>query len=194
MTSIPASRSALATTRAPRSWPSRPGLAMRTRILSSPGRRASPSPAAAASEHRRFAVGAEDLAHGRHGLAHGDVGMGALEERRHQVDLAAGGIAQLLQAALGARRVTGAPDLRHDGTALALCAHVDLEDRDLRAFLGLDVLVHAHHDLAVRLQLLLVAVGGAADLALLESLFDGRDDTAERLDLGEVILRLFLHA
>src|ERR687886_804420 len=32
MTSIPASRSAAATTLAPRSWPSRPGLATRTRI------------------------------------------------------------------------------------------------------------------------------------------------------------------
>src|SRR6266702_4179864 len=33
MTSTPASRSALATTLAPRSWPSRPGLAMTTRML-----------------------------------------------------------------------------------------------------------------------------------------------------------------
>src|ERR1019366_1490072 len=33
MTSTPASRSALATTFAPRSWPSRPGLAMTTRML-----------------------------------------------------------------------------------------------------------------------------------------------------------------
>src|SRR3990170_6746819 len=32
MTSMPASRSARATTLAPRSWPSRPGLAMRTRM------------------------------------------------------------------------------------------------------------------------------------------------------------------
>src|ERR1022692_1904417 len=33
MTSTPASRSALATTLAPRSWPSRPGFAMTTRML-----------------------------------------------------------------------------------------------------------------------------------------------------------------
>src|SRR2546422_9919990 len=33
MTSIPASRSARATTLAPRSWPSRPGFAIRTRIF-----------------------------------------------------------------------------------------------------------------------------------------------------------------
>src|SRR5271169_6666773 len=33
MTSTPASRSARATTFAPRSWPSRPGLAMTTRML-----------------------------------------------------------------------------------------------------------------------------------------------------------------
>src|SRR5688500_4940066 len=33
MTSMPASRKASANTFAPRSWPSRPGLAMRTRIL-----------------------------------------------------------------------------------------------------------------------------------------------------------------
>src|SRR5215467_7786050 len=35
MTSMPASRSARAITLAPRSWPSRPGLATRTRILAS---------------------------------------------------------------------------------------------------------------------------------------------------------------
>src|SRR6266567_4929650 len=35
MTSMPASRSARAITLAPRSWPSRPGLATRTRILGS---------------------------------------------------------------------------------------------------------------------------------------------------------------
>src|SRR5437868_3528831 len=56
---MPASRSAAAITRAPRSWPSRPGFATRTRILRS-----------IRSEPRRGLVDAELLLERRRDLAH----------------------------------------------------------------------------------------------------------------------------
>src|SRR5687768_17161156 len=54
MTSMPASRSARATTLAPRSWPSSPGLAMSTRIFFSlmNGSRARGGPRSALAEDR----------------------------------------------------------------------------------------------------------------------------------------------
>src|SRR6476646_7141807 len=56
MTSMPASRSARAMIFAPRSWPSRPGLATTTRIL-----RLLPCPAAGASDSAVPSIGARLL-------------------------------------------------------------------------------------------------------------------------------------
>src|SRR6058998_545270 len=114
MTSIPASRSAAATTLAPRSCPSRPGLPTSTRIL-----RGIDSP----SELRALDVIAEHLAHRVPDLALGGVGAGTVQDARHQVVRARGLARRGGQG--GERRgagaiVAGALHLRDRGALLLL--------------------------------------------------------------------------
>src|SRR5689334_14769577 len=90
---MPASRSEAATTLAPRSWPSRPGLQTRTRILRSAmeslsqegvddgrTRRSAPT-----SEFGGFFVGAEDGLHRVDDLAERRVRLDGGHEARHEV-------------------------------------------------------------------------------------------------------------
>src|SRR5262245_4566089 len=94
---MPASRSARATTFAPRSWPSSPGLATSTRILRVPGCFAAGSVVPApvmSSENGRFGVLAPDLAQRVAHLAQRRVGPRGLEDRVHQVVGAARGALQ----------------------------------------------------------------------------------------------------
>src|ERR1044071_7511912 len=97
MTSMPASRSARAMTFAPRSWPSRPGLAMST---------------------RSFFVGAEDGAHGVADFAERGIGFYRVVYVRHQVFVAqapVGGWGRSRRPVVGlgglAQREQGALDL-----------------------------------------------------------------------------------
>src|SRR5215831_3363279 len=94
MTSMPASRSARAMTFAPRSWPSRPGLAMSTRIFFS-GIPQRPLPAfssvleiLSASRDGGFFVGAEDGSHRVAYLAKRGVRFHRVVDVRHQVFVA----------------------------------------------------------------------------------------------------------
>src|SRR5215813_4384117 len=89
MTSMPASRSAAATTLAPRSCPSSPGLPTSTRILRCTSRPFPLSPSVrASSEDRALHVVAEHLAHRVPDLALGCVGPRAVEDLLHEVGLA----------------------------------------------------------------------------------------------------------
>src|ERR687891_2428113 len=94
MTSMPASRRARAMIFAPRSWPSRPGLATTTRITSEDG---------------CFGVGAVDALQRPHDFAFGAVGAGAVEQRLHQVAARRGAVAQLCERLLGGLRVAAGP-------------------------------------------------------------------------------------
>src|SRR6516225_4769956 len=79
MTSTPASRSARATTFAPRSWPSRPGLAMTTRMLlmnPSTGTRPGTAAGLTALLGRVAARRAAPVPAGRYGARHGAFGPG----------------------------------------------------------------------------------------------------------------------
>src|SRR6185295_7579035 len=111
MTSIPASRSARATTFAPRSCPSSPGFAMSTRILrpvpAGPGVVIAPTTEAVAfaSEDRGFFVFAPDLAQGVAHLAQRGVRAGRFDHGVHEVVAAARGAAQALQRGVHARVV-----------------------------------------------------------------------------------------
>src|SRR3990172_6623650 len=96
MTSIPASRRPWMTTFTPRSWPSRPGLAISTRMRR-PG---------SISNHRRLDVGAEDPAHDRRHLPHRGAGLGRLDEGGQHVLPAPAG---LVEAAEGPPRGGGLP-------------------------------------------------------------------------------------
>src|SRR5579872_3054303 len=95
MTSMPASRKARAMILAPRSWPSRPGLAINTRIFFS-GMfvgKCSSIPADA-SRNGYFFVGAEDFAEGVANFAYGGVGFYGVEEIGHEIVFAFGGFAE----------------------------------------------------------------------------------------------------
>src|SRR6478735_1907833 len=94
---MPASRRARAMILAPRSCPSRPGLATTTRIFRAVAASMSAGKVSAWPEKRppaledgRLGVGAEDLLHGGDHLALGRPGAGGLDDRRHQVLLGRG--------------------------------------------------------------------------------------------------------
>ena len=95
MTSMPASRSARAMIFAPRSWPSRPGLAINTLIFFSAifVGEFSLAPAGKSCDGDFF-VGAEDFAEGVADFADGGVGFYGIEEIRHEVVFAFGGFAE----------------------------------------------------------------------------------------------------
>src|SRR5271167_3016736 len=99
MTSMPASRRARAIIFAPRSWPSRPGLAISTRIFFSGicvGEFSSIP--MGKSGDGDFFVGAEDFAEGVADFAYGGVGFYGVEEEGHQVVFAFGGFAERVEA------------------------------------------------------------------------------------------------
>src|SRR5256885_14347743 len=87
---MPASRRARAMILAPRSWPSRPGLAISTRILFS---------GMCALGDGDFFVGAEDVAEGIADFAQSRVGLYRLEDVGHEIFSALRCLAQRSQAA-----------------------------------------------------------------------------------------------
>src|SRR5215210_5079427 len=87
MTSIPASRSARAMILAPRSWPSRPGLATTTRILRAAAGSFTPG-SVDGSELRVLRIRTEDFLQRRDHLALAHPSTRAVEQERHQVLIA----------------------------------------------------------------------------------------------------------
>src|SRR5262249_30771277 len=182
MTSKPASRSARAMILAPRSWPSRPGLATRIR-----------SGRTALSEPGRVAILAEDLAVEIGYLAQRAARLHRRHERRHQVLARAGGVAHPGERLAGGGRV--ALPL-HPPHPVGL-PRLDLERHTQqlrRALLGHLVAVHAHHGLLAPIDLALVHPGGLRDLLLRIADLDGADHAAELVDAVDVGTRLPLHA
>src|SRR3954447_21015809 len=108
MTSMPASRSAAAMTRAPRSWPSSPGFPTRTRIL--PSMR---------SEPRRGLIGAKAFLQRCGDFAHGAIGPGPFAHIRLQIVGAARGLAERTQRRLGLAGVALLLHPRHAGSGVA---------------------------------------------------------------------------
>src|ERR1043166_8223241 len=102
MTSMPASRRARAITLAPRSWPSRPGLAMTTRSFL---KSAIYPLKSATSYHRNLFVLAPDLAQRVAHLADRRIGADRIEDGRHDVLARARDRAQPIERALDAVRV-----------------------------------------------------------------------------------------
>src|SRR6185503_15899768 len=184
MTSMPASRSAAATTLAPRSWPSRPGLAISTRMGSS---------IVPPSENRRLAPGAEDLAQHVHHLAQRRVGLGALHEGGHEVHRRAGVDADAVERLAHLGGAARPAQLAQLAAALALGLVADLEHLEAVVLLvRLHELVDAHDDLPARLQLALVLVGRLADLALEPALLERRHHAAQLVDAREQLQRAAL--
>src|SRR3954449_4001420 len=97
MTSMPASRRARAMILAPRSWPSKPGLATTTRILRAVAVVIGAGSLASRLEDRGLRVGPEDLLQGGDHLALGGADAGSGDDRLHQVAVAGGDPLQLGQ-------------------------------------------------------------------------------------------------
>src|SRR5947209_16206370 len=111
---MPASRRARAMILAPRSWPSRPGLATTTRIFFD-------VLIGGSLEDRALPVGAEHPLEGRDDLALGGVRAGGVEQGRHQVlVLARGGLAQDVQRRLHRGAVARGAGRLHASDLLAL--------------------------------------------------------------------------
>src|SRR4030066_52904 len=87
MTSMPASRSARETTLAPRSWPSRPGLAIRTLIFLTG---MASSFARPRSKRHRLLVFPVDVFQSVHDLSQGCVSLDAFQEIGHEILFVAG--------------------------------------------------------------------------------------------------------
>src|SRR4051794_1617849 len=96
MTSMPASRRARAMILAPRSWPSKPGLATTTRIL----RAVAVVIDGGSLEHGALGVRPEDLLQCRDHLPLAGAGTGGGGDRVHQVGLGGGGPLELGQGGL----------------------------------------------------------------------------------------------
>src|SRR5436305_6158036 len=103
MTSMPASRSARAITLAPRSWPSRPGFAMTTRIFAicwwfRP--KTVSCLLSETSDYRNFLVFTPDVPERVAHLADRRVGADGVENGRHQVVAARRGVAHRVVRAM----------------------------------------------------------------------------------------------
>src|SRR4051794_40808547 len=155
MTSMPASRRARAMILAPRSWPSRPGLATTTRIL----RAVAVVIGARSLEHRRLGVGPEDLLQRRDHLALAGAGTGGGGDRRHQVGVARGRLLELGEGALDGGAVAAGAGRGQAVGLLAFERSVDLQGRG-RLFVLLDEVVDADDDPPALVDLLLVGEGG----------------------------------
>src|ERR687895_724403 len=160
---MPASRRARAMIFAPRSWPSRPGLATTTRITSEDG---------------CFGVGAVHALQRFDDLALGAVGAGAVEQRFHQVAARRGAVAQLGERLLRGVGVAARPHRLHAADLLALQLGRDPEDLE-PLFVVLLVAVYADHDPLAAFDLLLQRERSVGDLALGVVLLDRGDHPAQ---------------
>src|SRR3712207_3066462 len=158
---MPASRSARAMILAPRSCPSRPGLATTTRILrpeppasAAAGLSAVPSMRRGSLEDGGLRIGAEDLLQGGHDLALGGVHAGAVEQRVHQVAVALRDLLELRERGLDLDAAPARADPLEAIDLLALERRVDAQDLEL-GLVVVAVAVHAHDDPLAAVDLLL---------------------------------------
>src|SRR5579862_4724433 len=141
---MPASRNARAMILAPRSWPSNPGFAIKTRIFLSGIWVGEFSSIPVGSRDSDFFVGAEDGAECVADLAYGGVGFYGVEQVRHKVFAAFGGVAQRVEAAVDFGLGAIGAQLGEAGGLAVRYALIDLQNVE-RLFFG-DVVVDADHD------------------------------------------------
>src|SRR6267378_5959944 len=182
MTSMPASRSARATTFAPRSWPSSPGFAMRTRIFFAIG---------ITSVEERLLPNAEGLPHHVDDLAQRGLRADRVEDQGHRVRIPLTTLAQLIESPGVLLRVPRPPDAPKP-------FHLRLQRRfahpkglEFRLLVDDEVIHPDDHPLLV-LDLPLIPICGVRDLLLEEPFPDRGDHPAELLNPIEVFVRLFL--
>src|SRR5512136_114609 len=165
MTSIPASRRARAITLAPRSWPSRPGLAMSTRIFLGN---------VDTSVEEGLLPDAEGLTHDAAHLAEGRTGPHRVDDEGHRVRVALAPLAQRVQGALPLLPVPRSAD-PPEALELGLQGRFGHPQRLELGLLVHGEVVHAHDRPHLVLDFALVTVRGVRDLLLEVPLPDRRD-------------------
>src|SRR3989442_8675432 len=167
MTSMPASRRARATTFAPRSCPSKPGFAIRTRIFLGIG---------TTSVQERLLPGAEDLAHHIADFAEGRLRTYGVEDEGHRVLVRLAWFEKPLERPLVLLRVPRSAQLPK-AFDLSFERRLRYAERLNLRLLVDDEIVDAHDDPLLVLDLPLVAIRGVGDF-LLEEPFPNRGDHA----------------
>src|SRR3990170_3988936 len=182
MTSIPASRRARAITFAPRSCPSRPGFAMRTRIVFA---------TFDTSVEKGLLPDAEHLAQDVTDLAEGRAGPNGVEDEGHRVLVSLACLPEAVQGAPVLLRVPRSPDATEPLERGPQGGLRDPEGLHLRLFVDEEV-VHPDDGPLRVLDLPLIPVRGVRDLLLEEPLPDRGQDAAEVRDAIEGATRLGL--
>ena len=93
---------------------------------------------------------------------------------------------------IDARRIPAGTQFRHAGDLKPLDRLIDLQTIDLDLLGAFHEVIHAHDDAPAGLDLALLPHGRRGNLTLKPSLFDGRYDTAQRVDLVEHVKRFAL--
>src|SRR5512143_2684641 len=173
---MPASRRAMAMTLIPRSWPSSPALARRTRIFF--------------LEKRRFFVFTEDPLQDAADFSHRRICLDGIDDERHEILPACrGGFAPVER-----RRPAALVALPPERLELPDLSFFDFGSylQDLDRFLGFREFVQADHDLFLFLDGPLIPLGAPRDLVLRESLADRLDHPAQIVDSFEVVVHILL--
>src|SRR2546428_11495077 len=169
MTSMPASRRARATTFAPRSCPSKPGFAIRTRIFLGIG---------TTSVKERLLPGAEDLAHHVADFAEGRLRAHGVEDERQRFLVRLACLEKTLERLLMLLRVPSPAQLPK-AFDLSLERRLRHAERlDLRLFVD-DEIVDADGDPLFVLDFPLVSIRGVRDFLLEEPLPNRGDHAPE---------------
>src|SRR5204863_6322872 len=166
MTSMPASRRARAMIFAPRSWPSRPGFAMTTRIFAA---------TALTLEDRRLAPDTPHVSQRVAHLAHRQVRARSGQDRLHQVRVSCRAALELGERLLGSGGVAARPHRTNALDLLLLERGIDAQDLERRLVVEL-VTVDADDHALPGLDLGLVAVRRLCDLSLHEVVLDRGHD------------------
>src|ERR1043166_3586009 len=143
---MPASRRARAMTLAPRSWPSRPGLATSTRMGYPSG-----------LDNRGLRVSAEHGAQRIADLAQGAIGLYRIQDERHGVRGTFGGTAQVVQRTGDSLAAPAGAEVAKLSRLVILSTAIDLENLD-GILARRDEAVHTDDDLALLFDRLLIGV------------------------------------
>src|SRR3989442_3813649 len=183
MPSIPASLRTRAMNLAPRSCPSSPGLAMRTRMRRpGPGR-------AVMLHHHVLAVLAEDDAQLVADLAEGRLPVDGIDDQGHEVVAGGGGAAEPGERRAHVLLVAPGAEAAQSLHLLALERRVDAQDGDRRTGV-VAVPVDTDHDALARVDLALQLVRRLLDLLLHPARLDGAHHAAQGVDARQDLRRL----
>src|SRR5579885_706822 len=140
----------------------------------------------------KFALLAEDPAHGVADLAQRGICLDGVDDQRHEILAAGCPRLQRAQYLLNALVVPAQTQLCNPGRLASAGLRIDAQER--RTLLLLDrEAVNANHNRPLLLQRLLIRIRRLLDLSLHKTALDSVDAAAKLVDLANVLPRLRLH-